>query len=151
MSDSQAQPKPLTRKQEAFVLAYIGEARWNATEAARIAGYKKPNPEGSRLLAKASIAARVSEALEERKLSADQVLILLREDAIRNEDDILCLAKRAADTAGVPAGASTVSALMSARTTARTNLAKAHGLLTEKHEIDANIEIPVFHILRDEN
>lgn len=50
----------LPPKRRAFVLAYCGEAAGNATEAARIAGYKVPNPEGSRLLAFASVAEAVA-------------------------------------------------------------------------------------------
>jgi phage terminase small subunit len=40
----------LTEKRRRFVLAYVGEAMGNATEAARIAGYAKPTEEGSFLL-----------------------------------------------------------------------------------------------------
>jgi phage terminase small subunit len=40
----------LTEKRRRFVLAYVGEALGNATEAARIAGYSKPTEEGSFLL-----------------------------------------------------------------------------------------------------
>lgn len=51
----------LTLKQEAFVAAYIGEANGNATEAARIAGYKLPHPQGAENLQKPTIAARIEE------------------------------------------------------------------------------------------
>jgi phage terminase small subunit len=37
---SDAPEKPLTAKQRAFVAAYVGEAMGNATQAARLAGYK---------------------------------------------------------------------------------------------------------------
>ena len=40
MTEPTDNPRPLTPKQRAFVAAYIGEARGNATEAARLAGYK---------------------------------------------------------------------------------------------------------------
>ena len=43
----------LTEKQQRFVDYYIETG--NATEAARRAGYKKPNPSGSENLAKPSV------------------------------------------------------------------------------------------------
>src|SRR5690349_11035855 len=66
----------LKPKQEAFVSAYIGEAKFNATKAALMAGYtgKNPRAEGSRLLANPDIAACVREALTEMALPAEAVL-----------------------------------------------------------------------------
>lgn len=48
-------------KQHGFVAAYIGEAERNATEAARIAGYKKPGQQGHRLLKNVEIQKAVGE------------------------------------------------------------------------------------------
>lgn len=60
MTDEQrAALDALTAKRRAFVLAFIGEARGNATEAARRAGYAHPDPEGARLLGDARVAAAV--------------------------------------------------------------------------------------------
>ena len=50
----------LPPKRRAFVEAYCGAAQGNATKAARMAGYAKPNPEGSRLLANASVAEAIA-------------------------------------------------------------------------------------------
>lgn len=47
--------KALTLKQQAFVSAIIGPAKGNATEAARFAGYQKPNVQGPRLLVNVGI------------------------------------------------------------------------------------------------
>lgn len=47
--------------------AYIGVAKKNATEAARIAGYQHPMQQGSRLLRNIEIAAAVEEHLAEVK------------------------------------------------------------------------------------
>lgn len=47
--------KALTIKQQAFVSAIIGPAKGNATEAARFAGYQKPNVQGPRLLVNVGI------------------------------------------------------------------------------------------------
>lgn len=54
--------RKLTPKRQRFVEAYTGEAMGNATEAARIAGYAKPHPEGSRLLRIATVAEAVAKA-----------------------------------------------------------------------------------------
>lgn len=49
----------LTPKRRAFVLAYIGEARGGVIEAARLAGYAQPHPEGARLLRVATVQAAI--------------------------------------------------------------------------------------------
>jgi phage terminase small subunit len=49
----------LTSKRKAFVQAYCGEAAGNASEAARIAGYRSPGVEGCRLLKDARVQAEV--------------------------------------------------------------------------------------------
>jgi phage terminase small subunit len=64
----------LSTKRKAFIAAYLGDARGNATEAARIAGYAKPKQEGSRLLSNADIAAQVSQHVAEKFATADDVL-----------------------------------------------------------------------------
>lgn len=51
----------MTPQRVAFVAAYIGEARGNASEAARIAGYKHPGQEGHRLLKNDEIASAIQE------------------------------------------------------------------------------------------
>ena len=53
--------RELTVKQHAFVSAYLGEANGNATEAARIAGYKQPMQQGNRLLRNVEVADRLRE------------------------------------------------------------------------------------------
>ena len=59
MADEEPKPKKLTGKRSAFVAAFVGEARGNATQAARIAGYAHPGQEGHRLLKIAEIADAV--------------------------------------------------------------------------------------------
>lgn len=67
----------LTRKQKVFVEAYL--TTWNATEAARQAGYKHPNKEGPRMLVNVGIQARIEERMREKALGADEVLARLSE------------------------------------------------------------------------
>ena len=76
----------LTVKQQRFVDFYIETG--NATEAARKAGYKKPNPQGSENLAKpsikAAIDARQKEIEDARVADAREVMIFLT-SALRGE------------------------------------------------------------------
>ena len=67
----------LNFKQRRFVEAYAGEASGNATEAARIAGYRSPNTQGPRLLS--NIA--VQEALT--VISESDSLVATREERQR--------------------------------------------------------------------
>lgn len=64
----------LTNKQQAFVEFYL--QCWNASEAARLAGYSKDSARtlGSRLLANVDIAEAIRVRLVELKASADEVL-----------------------------------------------------------------------------
>jgi phage terminase small subunit len=48
-------PLPLTAKQERFVDAYLGEARGDASRAAQLAGYKRPEKLGLQLLKTAKV------------------------------------------------------------------------------------------------
>ena len=61
-------------KQELFVLYYLGEAKGNATQAARLAGYKQPRQQGHRLLTNVDIAARVQAKVTSVAMTADEVL-----------------------------------------------------------------------------
>lgn len=73
--------EPLTAKQRAFVESYL--KLWNASEAARAAGYsdKTAGQIGYQLLQKTSIQAAVASRLAELKLSADEVLVRVGEQA----------------------------------------------------------------------
>jgi phage terminase small subunit len=50
----------LPAKRRAFVVAYVGEAARNATEAARIAGYGSPTSQASRLLTFANVSRAIA-------------------------------------------------------------------------------------------
>ena len=87
----------LKDKQEAFILAYIGQARFNASEAARVAGFGSPGQAGYELLKKPQIRARIDKYLEAEALNAKEVLAELADVAkapfrdfvevlLRNED-----------------------------------------------------------------
>lgn len=69
----------LTNRRRVFIEEYL--ACWNATEAARRAGYKHPDRQGSRLLSFVVIQEEIQKRLDEKKLSADEVLTRLAAQA----------------------------------------------------------------------
>jgi hypothetical protein len=71
----ESKPKPLTRKQRVFVAEYL--KCWNASEAARRAGYsvKTAYAIGSALLRNTEIKAAIDAAVEQIQMSANEALI----------------------------------------------------------------------------
>jgi len=70
----------LREKQRVFVEEYL--SCWNASEAARRAGYNgQSNVVGPRLLADVRIKAIIRQRLDEKQLTADEVLVRLAEHA----------------------------------------------------------------------
>lgn len=73
----------LSNKHQTFVNEYL--VCWNASEAARRAGYNgKANVVGPRLLADVSITEEIKRRVAERAMTADEVLIRLAEHARGN-------------------------------------------------------------------
>ena len=79
----------LTNKQRVFVEEYL--KCWNATEAARRAGYKHPNVRGPENVVKRSIQAKIAERLAEKAMDADEVLARLGDQARGDLGDFLDL------------------------------------------------------------
>lgn len=83
----------LTVKEQLFVNAYLGQAGYNATEAARVAGYKGNDNTlgvvGFDNLRKPKIAALVLERLNEAAMSANEVLARLSKHARGRLVDLL--------------------------------------------------------------
>jgi phage terminase small subunit len=71
----------MTNKQEIFTQAYLGVSRFNATDAARRAGYACPKEEGYRLKRRPDIAAVISERMADLCMEANEVLARLAEHA----------------------------------------------------------------------
>jgi phage terminase small subunit len=69
----------LTNKRKVFVYEYV--KCWNATEAARRAGYKQPNTQGPRLLVNDGVKARIKEVLDDAAMSSEECLQLLSDIA----------------------------------------------------------------------
>lgn len=124
----------LTTKQELFVAAYLGAAHGNATEAARMAGYKTPRQEGARLLTNAVISARVSQHIAALNISADAVLQELASVAFAPWHDFVEVVARAKD-----GEVTKVRSDIGSKVKALELLGKYHALFVEKQQIDINI------------
>ncbi len=150
----------LTEKQRRFVEAYVGEARGNATEAARLAGYKKPHPQGAENIQKPTVKAGITDRLKIAAAAGDipdatETLRLIGEVARGNIGDFLDVTGRQAvinmskaEEAGklhlirdVEFGKGGIKIKLEPRLEALTLLARHHKLLTDK--VDYNGEVCV--------
>jgi hypothetical protein len=77
----------LTAKRQAFVDAYL--TTWNASEAARVAGYAAPGQQGHRLLKDVEISEEIQRRVADRAMTADEVLIRLAAQARGSMDDFV--------------------------------------------------------------
>lgn len=77
----------LTDKRQIFVEEYL--RTWNASEAARIAGYAHPGSDGHRLLKISEIAEEIQRIVTERAMSADEVLVRLAAQARGDMSDFV--------------------------------------------------------------
>ena len=128
--------KKLTAKQSAFIDAYLGEAKMNATQAARIAGYKHPEVQGAENLRK--LRPYISKTMDERhtKAIATQKEVQefftsvlrgeVKEEVVSNNGKVL----------EVPA--STKDRLKAAEC-----MGRAYGMFTERKEISGTMDINI--------
>ena len=81
----------LTDKQKLFADLYLGEARFNATKAAKMAGYSEKSAYeiGSQNLRKVEIAGYIDNALRGMTLGANEVLARLTQIANGSIEDVL--------------------------------------------------------------
>lgn len=128
--------KKLTAKQSTFIDAYLGEAKMNAAQAARIAGYKHPETQGAENLRKLRpwidkvMNERHSNAIatqeEIQKFFTSVVRGEVKEKVVSNSGKIL----------EVPA--STKNRLKAAEC-----MGRAYGMFTERKEISGTMDITI--------
>lgn len=130
----------LTTKQEAFVLAYIGESRFNATRAAIAAGYSERSARsmGSELLTNPDISARVREELSQRTISMEAVLSELSDLAL-SPDSRFSTTRFDIET-GQPVE---VRVDLNPRIKAMELLGKAYGAFTERVDVSGTLTAQV--------
>ena len=90
----------LSSKQQVWLEAYL--ETWNATEAARRAGYAQPRVSGAENLAKPDIAEEIKTRIAEKAMGADEALVRLAEQA-RAEYSAYILENGSVDLAGMKA------------------------------------------------
>lgn len=118
--------KKLTPKQRAFADYYIELG--NATEAARRAGYKKPNVQGSQNLEKLSIKSYIDErinVLDEKRIAKGEEVLEYLTKVMRGEEK---------DQFGLDAS-------LQDRTKAAELLGKRYRLFVDKVEKDSNVNV----------
>ena len=152
-----ATPKRLTAKQQSFINQYI--QCWNATEAARLAGYSDRTAYsiGQENLNKPEIFAEIERRMQENAMSADETLSRLSDQARTDMSDFLEVRhnwvnvdlEKAKDLGLLrhikkvkPTKYGTEIELYSSQAALQT-LAKAHGMLHDKIEVNINIELVV--------
>lgn len=124
----------LTLKQEKFVAAYLGAANGNATEAARMAGYKQPAVYGQQLLRKTYISARIKAQVAEYAGTSKEVLDELASVAFAPWIDFVEVVGRTKD-----GEVTKVRSDIGSKVKALELLGKYHQLFIEKQQIDVNI------------
>lgn len=147
-----SKPK-LTDKQQVFINEYL--KCWNATEAAVKAGYstKSARQIGAENLSKPYLAEEIQHRISEMKMSADEAITSLADIARGSISDFIVI------QAGLPVidfdkaerngklhllkkityGKGTISFEMYDKQAALNTIAKHHGLLNEKIEIDIKL------------
>ena len=118
--------KKLTPKQKAFADYYIELG--NATEAARRAGYKKPNVQGSQNLEKLSVKSYIEErikVLDEKRIAKGEEVLQYLTKVMRGEEK---------DQFGLDAS-------LQDRTKAAELLGKRYRLFVDKVEKDTNLNV----------
>jgi phage terminase small subunit len=135
-----SEERRLTDKQRLFAEHYVGEARFNATKAATLAGYspKTAYEIGSQNLRKLEIRARIDEVLEARGVNQFQTLSELSDVAYSEWRDHVQIIY---DNEG-----NEKDAILQLRDKVKALevLAKIQGLTIERQEIRATVEGKVY-------
>ena len=95
----------LNEQQIAFVGFYLGEARWNATRAADMAGYKHPNTQGPRLLVNVGVQAHIEAwraEVKKRAIANSEYRVAKLDDLEKRYWDLIDA--RAEELAEIPGG-----------------------------------------------
>lgn len=154
------QTEKLTAKQRRFVEAYVGEAKFCAAAAARIAGYSERSARelGRRLRRDTAVAAAIAERMSELAMASGEVLARLTEIARNDAAEFIQTGDDGAAYVDLDAIAKAGKLrlirglrrtdfglqieLMDAQA-ALVTLAKHHGLLVERHELSGPGGAPI--------
>ena len=131
-----ADEKRLTPKQQRFIAAYLGEAKGNATAAARIAGYKDPESSAHESKQNPAIRAQIDAQLAAETLSAAEVLHHLTDVGVAEWHEFVevIVNPRTGETMKVRMD-------LTNKVKALELLGKYHKLFTDKSEATSNVLI----------
>lgn len=146
MSDSPQPTDPwegLSHREKRFAEAYCGQARFNASEAARLAGFseKTAGQKGYQLKNDSKIRACVDAYLDAHTLTEPELLHELTDVAMRGLHEFVEITRY--DKDGDPVAAKMDA---TAKMKALELIGKARGTFTDKLQVDG--EFPVMRILR---
>lgn len=128
--------KKLTAKQSTFIDAYLGEARMNAAQAARIAGYKHPETQGA-------------ENLRKLRLYIDEVMNKRHSNAIATQEEIqkfftsVLRGEVKEEVVSNSGKILEVPASTKDRLKAAECMGRAYGMFTERKEISGTMDINI--------
>lgn len=131
--------KKLTNKQRAFIDAYCGASKFNATDAARRAGYKHPHVQGAQNLSK--LSAQIAERMEKLKEKSGSSIMSQQEVAQRLSsfaDGSIKVQQLANNGKLVDAPVSPKDQLKALEL-----LGKSYGMFVDKKEINGNLDIEI--------
>lgn len=137
----------LTQKQQQFVDAYCSVSKFNATDAARRAGYKHPNKQGPKNLVK--LGAVISQRMEKLQKKTGSSIMNQQEVAERLSkfaDGSIKVQQLANNGKLVDAPVSPKGQLRALEL-----LGKSYGMFVDKKEINGNLDIEIGMGDYDEN
>lgn len=127
----------LSLKRRRFIEAYL--TSWNATDAARKAGYKDPNKQGPRLLVNGGIKGLIEQRLKESAMGADEVLKRLSDIARSDIGDFLDIGSMAFSVDLNKAKELGITHLVKKVKMRTATTLSADGVETETHTIEAEL------------
>lgn len=131
--------KKLTNKQQAFIDAYCSVSKFNATDAARRAGYKHPHVQGAQNLSK--LSSQIAQRMQELKEKSGASIMSQQEVAQRLSrfaDGSIKVLQLANNGKLVDAPVSPKDQLKALEL-----LGKSYGMFVDKKEINGNLDIDI--------
>lgn len=131
--------RKLTDKQKAFIDAYCSVSKFNATDAARRAGYKQPNKQGPETLVKLGDA--ISQRMQELKEKSGASIMSQQELA-----EFFSRVTKGQETEKVVANTGKVVEVpvsMKDRIKTAELLGKSYGMFVDKKEVSGNLDIDI--------
>lgn len=128
--------KKLTAKQSTFIDAYLGEAKMNAAQAARIAGYKHPETQGAENLRK--LRPYIDEVMNKRHSNA-----IATQEEIQQFFTAVVRGEVKEEVVSSNGLVLEVPASTKDRLKAAECMGRAYGMFTERKEISGNLNIEI--------